>query len=225
MLRSLVPISQPAHREYRFPLPLGCARCYSEPPLGACPQGCSAPHQPSTGGSDRLWGPAPTLQRNQSCPHLWMWRLPHCFTHQEDRAQRGLHPHQPQVPSEPCRCPRADPHAGATAASQSETLCCLTFWSIFPLAQGAPCPGLAPRVTRCWGAQRSSPCWKHFFCVPAQRRDTFPTARASLSQPFTAARAPAVVARTATHSWLWGSAGEPSRAGNSAGQSTSRPST
>lgn len=160
-----MPISQPAHREYRFPLPLGCARCYSEPPLGACPKGCSAPHQPSTGGSDRLCGAAPKLQRNQSCPHLW--RLPHSFTHQEDRAQRGLHPHQPQVPGEPCRCPRADPHAGATAASQSETLCCLTFWSIFPLAQGAPCPGLAPRVTevtRC--CPKAQPMLEALFLCP-----------------------------------------------------------
>lgn len=37
-----------------------------------------------------------------------MCQLPHYFTHQEDRAQHGLHPQQPQVPSEPYGCRKAN---------------------------------------------------------------------------------------------------------------------
>jgi len=90
----------------------------------------------------------------------------------EDRPQHGLHPRQAQAPVSCAGLPKRT-HAGAGAASPSATSCCSPPWSTFPLAQAAPCAGLAPevtRVTQCWGAHGSSPCWKHFFCVPAQTR-------------------------------------------------------
>lgn len=217
-----MPISQLAHREYCFPLP---------PPLGCgCPSGtvsswCLSPSDALCPTSPRRVETIPSGELLQNHKGACGCASSHVAlpTRRTMPSVGYSHSgHRPPVsragvPEQTC--------TGVRAASQSDTFCCSTSQRIFPPAQVAPCPGLAPQVTqvtRCWGAHGSSPCWKRFFHVLAQRHVTLPAVWALLSQPL--ARAPAVSVHTVTCSWDWGSTDGPSRAGNTAGRSASRPS-